>query len=111
MLGFVSVGYFASFIALSIYNKRCKGQVVPVARPALHYLIPGGLFIGTSYALVIYAMIYLPAAYVVALTNTGIVIAVLVSIVILKESDAWKARLVAISVIIAGLVLVGFCQS
>jgi len=111
MLGFVSVGYLFSFMALSVYNKKSKGRVIPVCRPPWRYLIPGGMFIGTSYALVIYAMVYLPAAYVVTLTNAGIVIAVLVSLVLMKERFAWKPRIAAIGVILVGLFLVGFSRA
>ena len=75
LLGFVTLGYSGAFIALSLQNKRDNKRVIPLKRPAMKYLLPGGLFIGTAYALVIQAMQYLPAAYVVSFTNAGIVVA------------------------------------
>ncbi|MBV1899195.1 MULTISPECIES: EamA family transporter [Cycloclasticus] len=107
LLGFVSVGYLGSFIALSVQNRYEKGRVIPIKRPALKYLLPGGLFIGTAYALVIQAMYYLPAAYVVSFSNAGIVLANILAMSLLKERYAWRWRLVATLIICVGLVLLG----
>jgi len=108
LLGFVSIGYFASFILLSLDNWKTNGRVIPSTRPPWRYVIPGSLFIGTSYALVIQAMIFLPAAYVVSLTNMGIVIATLISITIMHERTAWRSRLASIVVVLFGLFVIGF---
>jgi phosphonate utilization associated putative membrane protein len=107
LLGFVSIGYLGSFIALSIQNKRHHGQVIPVKRPAIKYLLPGGLFIGTAYALVIQAMQFLPAAYVVSFTNAGIVLANLLAITLLKQRHAWQQRLFSTLIITLGLFVLG----
>jgi len=107
LLGFVTLGYLGSFIALSVQNKHRKGRIVPLKRPAMKYLLPGGLFIGTAYALVIQAMQYLPAAYVVSFTNAGIVLANILAITLLKERHAWRWRLMTTVIISIGLVLLG----
>ncbi len=107
LLGFVSIGYLGSFIALSIQNKHHHGQVIPVKRPAIKYLLPGGLFIGTAYALVIQAMQFLPAAYVVSFTNAGIVLANLLAITLLKQRHAWQHRLLSTLIITLGLFVLG----
>jgi len=108
VLGFVTMGYLASFIVLSVQNKIEQGRVIPIKRPAMKYIIPGGLFIGTAYALVVQAMLYLPTAYVVSFTNIGIVLANVLAITLLKERHQWRWRLIATVIISAGLVLLGF---
>lgn len=107
LLGFVTMGYLGAFIALSLQNKHEKGRVIPIKRPAMKYLLPGGLFIGTAYALVIQAMQYLPAAYVVSFTNMGIVVANVLAITLLKERDMWQWRLMTTVIVSSGLVLLG----
>lgn len=107
LLGFVTVGYFASFVTLSVINIKKIGRIIPRKRPAFGYIFFGGLFIGNAYALVIYAMRDLDAAYVVTMTNAGIVIATLLSITLFKERQAWPVRLLAAVIISAGLVLTG----
>lgn len=107
VFGYVSLGYTASFLLLTAFNKREFGTLVPPCRPPWRYLLPGGLCIGTSYVLVIYVMQYLPAAYVVAFTNTGIVLASVLSVVLLGERERWRQRLLAAAVIGAGLLVLG----
>lgn len=107
LLGYVSIGYLGSFIALSIQNRHHNGHVIPVKRPAIKYLLPGGLFIGTAYALVIQAMQFLPAAYVVSFTNAGIVLANLLAITLLKQRYAWQQRLFSTLIITLGLFVLG----
>jgi uncharacterized membrane protein len=65
----------------------------PPRRPKWMYIIMGGLFIGTAYALVVRAMRELPAAHVVSFSNAGIVLVVFFSIFIFKEKENWKSRL------------------
>jgi uncharacterized membrane protein len=48
----------------------------------------------------------MPAAIVVAFTNTGIVLASLISIFVFKEKFAWRARAVAAFIICAGLLMI-----
>lgn len=71
--------------------------------PALRYLLPGGLFIGNAYGLVISAMQWLPAAYVVALTNAGIILAGVLSMTLFAERENWRGRLAALLVLAVGL--------
>ncbi|MDV7396201.1 EamA family transporter, partial [Arthrospira platensis SPKY1] len=70
----------------------------------------GSLCIGVSYALVVHAMQYLPAAYVVTLTNAGLVLATLISIALFGDRDHWRARLIASGVIVAGIALVAMAR-
>ncbi len=103
IIGFVSSGYLCAFISLCLHRRRQQSHIIPKQRPAWYFLLAGSLFIGNAYALVIYAMQALPAAYVVALTNSGIVIAVVISIFIIKEKQQWQRRLLASLLILIGL--------
>jgi drug/metabolite transporter (DMT)-like permease len=95
-LGFISIGYLASFIGLTIFQYRATGSFIPACRPKPQYILTGGLFIGTAYALVVRAMLELPAAYVVAYTNAGIVLATGLSICLFKEREKWASRIIAV---------------
>lgn len=105
LVGFVSIGYFASWLALTIDLRRTTGSWRPRARIGLPVAVVGGLCVGLAYALVIHAMRSMPAAIVVAFTNTGIVLASLISIFVFKEKFAWRARAVAACIICAGLLM------
>jgi phosphonate utilization associated putative membrane protein len=104
-LGFISVGYFTSFIGLSISNYQDNNSLIPLYRPKSIYILLGGLFIGVAYALVVRAMLELPAAYVVAYTNSGIVLATVLSIWFFREKESWTSRLFAASLIALGLIV------
>lgn len=104
-LGFISVGYLVSFLVLSYEQVKETGQWTPARRPKWIYIIMGGLFIGTAYALVVRAMRDLPAAHVVSFTNAGIVLAVFLSVFVFKEKENWKQRLVGAVIVSAGLLL------
>jgi phosphonate utilization associated putative membrane protein len=106
-LGFITVGYICSFLALTLAQWRTTGRPLPPQRPKWIYLVTGGLFIGTAYALVVRAMLELPASYVVAFTNSGIVLATLLSIGLLKEREQWQGRLIAAVIISCGLAILG----
>jgi phosphonate utilization associated putative membrane protein len=106
-LGFITVGYICSFLALTLAQWRTTGKPLPPQRPKWIYLVTGGLFIGTAYALVVRAMLELPASYVVAFTNSGIVLATLLSIGLLKEREKWQGRLIAAVIISCGLAILG----
>jgi phosphonate utilization associated putative membrane protein len=106
-LGFITVGYLASFLALTISQYRELKSMTPHHRPKLVYILIGGCFIGTAYALVVRAMLQLPAAYVVAYTNAGIVLATVLSIWVFKETDNRLSRLFASCVITIGLIVLG----
>jgi len=106
-LGFITVGYIISFVGLSLFQYKEIGSLIPRYRPELLYILVGGLFIGTAYALVVRAMLELPAAYVVTYTNAGIVLATILSIGILKDRENWKLKIIASSVISTGLLILG----
>ena len=107
-LGLVSTDLFASFIALSIEQRVRLGRWRPPAMPPIVRWLPAGLFIGNAYGLVIFAMQYLSAAYAVAFTNAGIVLAGLLSILVFGERERWRTRLAAIAIITAGLGVLAF---
>jgi len=102
-LGLVSFDLTSSFIVLSIEQRLRFGRWRPSTMPPMVRWLPAGLFIGNAYGLVIFAMQYLSAAYAVAFTNAGIVIAGLLSIFAFKEREHAGRRIVAIVVIAAGL--------
>jgi phosphonate utilization associated putative membrane protein len=102
-LGLVSVDLTASFIALSLEQRMRMGRWRPSTMPPVSRWLPAGLCIGNAYGLVIYAMQYLSAAYAVAFTNAGIVIAGLLSIFVFGEREHARMRLIAIAVITGGL--------
>ena len=104
-LGYISVGYACSFLALTIIQKKESESWMPHARPHWSLILIGGLCIGTAYALVVRAMRDLPATHVVSFTNAGIVLAVLLSILIFKEREHWKMRILGSLVVSAGLIL------
>ena len=103
-LGFISVGYLVSFMALSYEQVKETAHWVPPRRPKWMYIIMGGLFIGTAYALVVRAMRELPASHVVSFTNAGIVLAVFLSIFVFKEKENWKQRLSGALIVSSGLI-------
>ncbi|MFT6905081.1 MAG: phosphonate utilization associated putative membrane protein [Oleiphilaceae bacterium] len=107
-LGYISVGYACSFVALTIIQKKESGSWRPQVRPHWSLILIGGLCIGTAYALVVRAMRELPAAHVVSFTNGGIVLAVLLSIIMFKEREHWKMRILGSLVVSAGLILLVF---
>ncbi|WP_067981976.1 EamA family transporter [Neptuniibacter pectenicola] len=104
-LGFITVGYLCAFISLTLVQRVESNIWVPAERPSLFYIVLGGCCIGTSYALVVSAMQLMPAAHVVSFTNTGIILAVLLSIFVFHEKEQWKKRLIGAMVVSAGLVI------
>lgn len=105
LVGFVTVGYTASFVALTLQMRLEHGAWLPQRAPRLPYLLIAGGSIGLAYALVIHAMRDLPAAVVVTFTNAGIVIAGILSIALFRERAHWRMRLAGILVICLGLAL------
>ena len=106
-LGFITVGYLASFIGISVVQLRERRSFRPACRPRLIYILLGGVFIGVAYALVVRAMLHIPAAYVVAYTNAGIVLATILSIWLFKEREHWPTRIAAVIVVTVGLLVLG----
>lgn len=106
LVGFVTIGYFASWLTLTIDLRRTTGSWRPRARIGLPVAMVGGLCVGLAYALVIHAMRSMPAAIVVSLTNAGIVLASLISMFVFNERFAWRARVIAVLIIVAGLFMI-----
>lgn len=105
VLGWACVTTTAAWLGLSLQHRRLTGRWVPGVRPpAIHWLL-AGVFLLNAYALVIYAMRYIPAALAVAFTNAGIVLAGVIAIVWFREREHWRARVAAIAVICFGLAL------
>jgi phosphonate utilization associated putative membrane protein len=109
-LGFITVGYAASFIGLSLLQRSHSGRWIPSVRPSWPQVLVGGICIGVAYALVVRAMRELPAAHVVAFTNAGIILAVLLSIFLFQEKAQWRQRLGGAGVVGAGLLLLGWVK-
>jgi phosphonate utilization associated putative membrane protein len=105
MLGYVTVTFIAAWLALTWENHLHGRRLAPKRAPHTAKWLVGGLCIGNAYALVIYAMQFIPAAYAVAFTNTGIVLAGVIAMVFFREHERWRARLAAMTVICAGLAL------
>lgn len=105
IIGFISVGYSAAFIVLTLALRKQTGHWTPPQRLSAPITIIGGLCIGLAYALVIHAMRFLPSADVVAYSNTGIVLATLASIYLFGEKAQAGRRLSGAVVICTGLLL------
>lgn len=103
VVGFISVGYFASWAMMSLRLQRATGSWRPPGPIGGGAMVVGGLCIGLAYALVIHAMRVLPAAEVVAYTNAGIVLATLASIIVFRERLHWRLRIGAVLLICVGL--------
>jgi phosphonate utilization associated putative membrane protein len=110
-LGYISVGYACSFLTLTIIQKQETGRWTPLLRPHWALILVGGLCIGTAYSLVVRAMRDLPAAHAVSFTNSGIVLAVLLSIIVFKEREHWQARIIGSLVVSIGLIVLALSQS
>lgn len=109
-LGYISLGYLAAWLALTVRLRRESGHWRPRFRPPARLLAAGALAIGTSYALIVYAMASLPAAYTVALGNGSIVIAAFLSVFWFGEHQHRGARLFWASVLAAGLAMVALAR-
>ncbi len=106
-LGYVCVNYAIGWLFLCGEQKRRTKRWIPAITPSKRSLLIGALGVGTAYALVIYAMRWLPAAYVVTLTNAGIVLTVLLGIVWLKEHEGWRQRALGAGLVVVGLLVLG----
>lgn len=106
IIGFITFGYFASWMAISLSLRLRIGRWSPQVKIGLPAMIFGGVCIGFAYALVIHAMRFLPAVEVVSYTNAGIVIASLLSIFLFKEKSHWKSRLTGGLIICVGLLVI-----
>jgi len=106
-LGYVCVTFAIGWLFLCLEQKIRTGRWIPYTTPASLPLIIGTFEVGTAYALVIYAMRWLPAAYAVTLTNAGIVLTVLFGVIWLKEHEGWRQRAIGSSLVVAGLIVIG----
>lgn len=106
VLGWASVTISAAWIGLTLQQRRRTGRWIPTVRPPTVQWLLAGIFIVNAYALVIYAMRYIPAAYAVAFTNAGVVIAGVIAIAYYGERERWRTRVGAMSLICAGLALI-----
>ena len=103
LVGYLSVGYLAAWLAMSLRMHRETARWCPARRPGLLVLLAGSVCIGMAYALVIHAMRTLPAAEVVAYTNAGLVLATLLSLGVFRERAHWRQRLLGTGTICTGL--------
>ncbi|MFC1857338.1 EamA family transporter [Thermodesulfobacteriota bacterium] len=106
-LGYVSASYLIAAVAYSAYLRFRFKRWTPAERPPRWKWFLAASSIGTAYALIIYVMSYIPAAYAVALLNAGIVIATLLSIFHFKEKIFWKQRLFWVVTLSIGLSMIG----
>jgi len=105
LLGWVTIALAVAWLGLSLQHRRETGRWVPAVRPPIVHWLAAGLLLGNAYGLVIHAMRYIPAAYAVAFTNAGIVLAGLIAMILFGEREHWRARLAAMAAICAGLAL------
>jgi drug/metabolite transporter (DMT)-like permease len=108
ILGWASVTTAVAWVGLTIQHRRQTGRWIPPVRPSARRWLVAGVFLSNAYALVIYAMRYVPAAYALALANAGIVVAGIIAMTWYREREHWRSRLGAIVVISAGLSLLAF---
>lgn len=106
-LGYVCVNFAISWIFLCLEQKWRTQRWIPTKTPTTIALSIGTVGVGTAYALVIFAMGWLPAAYAVTLTNAGIVFTVLLGVLWLKEKVGWRKRAIGSSFVVAGLIVIG----
>ncbi|SEQ11209.1 phosphonate utilization associated putative membrane protein [Amphritea atlantica] len=106
IVGFISVGYFCSWLALSVLLVRQTGDWRPRTGISPLAMFTGGLCIGLAYALVVFAMKQMPSAVVVAYSNAGIIVASVISILFLRERWAWKQRVLAAMIILIGIIMI-----
>jgi phosphonate utilization associated putative membrane protein len=106
LLGWITVALACAWVGLTLQHRWLTGRSIPPVRPPLVPMILAGLFIGNAYGLVIHAMRYIPAAYAIAFTNAGIVLAGVIAIAVYGEREQWRWRLGAMFVICVGLALI-----
>ncbi|OIR02204.1 EamA-like transporter family protein [mine drainage metagenome] len=106
-LGYVCVNYAIGWLFLCGEQKCRTQRWIPEITPSVRSLLVGTIGVGTAYALVIFAMRWLPAAYAVTLTNAGIVFTVLLGIMWLREYEGWRQRVTGVGLVVVGLIGVG----
>ncbi len=106
IVGFISVGYLASWLALTLLLYRQTAAWRPKRCISPLALLAGGFCIGLAYALVVFAMKQMPSAVVVAYSNAGIILASLISIIVFRERISWQQRVLAAVTILLGIVMI-----
>ena len=106
-LGYVCVNYAIGWMFLSLEHKVRTDRWIPAKMPHRFSLIFGAFCVGAAYALVIYSMHWLSAAYAVTLTNAGIVLTVLLGVIWLKEHIGWRQRAAGATLVVFGLIMIG----
>jgi len=105
-LGYVSGTYLGAWIMYTLWLRRQRGRWWPSQHPGALPLLIGALFIGSGYGLVIGTMRVIPAAYAVALSNLGIVIAAFLSVFMFGEREHAARRLIWATVLAASLLMI-----
>lgn len=105
-LGYVSASYLGSWILYTLWLRQRHGRWRPGQHPGALPLLIGALFIGSGYGLVIGTMRVIPAAYAVALSNLGIVVAAFLSVFVFGEREHATQRLIWATVLAASLLLI-----
>ena len=105
-LGYVSATYLGAWALYTLWLRRQCGNWWPPSHPGAWPLLVGASFIGSGYALVIGTMRVIPAAYAVALSNLGIVVAAFLSVFAFHEREHANQRLLWASVLAASLLLI-----
>lgn len=105
-LGYVSGAYLGAWILYTLWLRRQRGGWVPQQRPRTLPLLVGALFIGSAYTLVVGTMRVLPAAYAVALSNLGIVVAAFLSVFLFNEREHAARRLIWATTLAGSLALI-----
>lgn len=105
-LGYVSGTYLGAWLMYTLWLRRRRGQWWPGQHPGALPLTVGALFIGSGYGLVIGTMRVLPAAYAVALSNLGIVVAAFLSVLVYGEREHAAQRLFWATMLAGSLLLI-----
>ena len=105
-LGYVSGTYLGAWIMYTLWLQRRSGRWWPGEHPGALPLLVGALFIGSGYGLVIGTMRVLPAAYAVALSNLGIVVAAFLSVFVFHEREHAAQRLIWATMLAGSLLLI-----
>jgi drug/metabolite transporter (DMT)-like permease len=109
-VGYVSVTYAVVFLALTGRNRQRFGRWIPPRRPGAAALAVGATAIGSSYALVIFTMRFIPAAYAVAFTSLGVIVAAGISFAWEREMNDLLPRAGAIALSLLGLGIMGWAR-
>jgi phosphonate utilization associated putative membrane protein len=105
-LGYVSGTYLGAWLMYSLWLRQRRGRWWPSQHPGAGPLLIGAAFIGSGYALVIGTMRVIPAAYAVALSNLGIVVAAFLSVFAFGEREHAPQRLMWATMLAVSLLLI-----